>query len=213
MIAIRKATRRPTQSAVHDKFLDMLPSIRRQATHAFRSALPDAREELIAEVVANAFHGYCRLVQRGKTDLAFATPLAQFAIRRVRSCRFLGGRQRPRDVMVAHDQTAGRTFVERLDHFNREEGQWREIVVEDHRAGPAEIAACRIDFASWLRLLPIRRRKVALTLARGDSTSEAAKKFGVTPARVSQLRLWLKESWERFQTEAKPEEQPRLAFA
>jgi hypothetical protein len=26
-------------------------------------------------------------------------------------------------------------------------------VVEDHRAGPAEIAACRIDFASWLRLL------------------------------------------------------------
>jgi hypothetical protein len=180
----------------------MLPRIQRQASVAFRNTLPEAREELIAEVVANAYHGYCRLVELGKQDLAFATPLAQFAIRRVRSNRFLGGRQRPRDVMLAHDQTAGRSVVERLDHFDREESQWREIVVEDHRAGPAEIAACRIDFASWLRLLPVRRRKVALTLACGESTSEAAKKFGVTAARVSQIRLWLKESWEQFQGEA-----------
>jgi hypothetical protein len=211
MIAIQKTTQRSTQSAIHDKFLEMLPSIRRQAIFAFRKASPEARDELIAEVVANAYHGYCRLVQRGREDVAFATPLAQFAIRRVRSCRFLGGRQRPRDVMLAHDQTAGRTFVERLDHFDREESQWREIVVEDHRAGPAEIAACRIDFASWLRLLPVRRRKVALTLARGESTSEAAKKFGVTPARVSQLRLWLKENWDAFQGEADAAQGPLAA--
>jgi hypothetical protein len=206
MIAIQKSTQRSTQSAVHAKFLEMLPCIRRQASMAFRGKSPEAREELIAEVVANAYHGYCRLVELGKQDIAFATPLGQFAIRRVRSCRFLGGRQRPRDVMLAYDQTAGRTVVERLDHFDREESQWREIVVEDHRAGPAEIAACRIDFASWLRLLPVRRRKVALTLARGESTSEAAKKFGVTPARVSQLRLWLKENWEQFQGETKAEQ-------
>jgi hypothetical protein len=212
MIAIQKSTQRPTQSAVHTKFLKMLPAIRRQALFAFRNTSPEAREELIAEVVANAYHAYARLVERGKEDVAFATPLAQFAIRRVRSCRFLGGRQRPRDVMLARDQAAGRTVVERLDHFDREETQWREIVVEDHRAGPAEIAACRIDFASWLRLLPVRRRKIALTLAGGETTSEAAKKFGVTPARVSQLRLWLKESWEGFQCEAE-EGQARVAAA
>jgi CO dehydrogenase/acetyl-CoA synthase epsilon subunit len=41
-----------------------------------------------------------------------------------------------------------------------------------------------------------------LTLAKGETTSETAKKFGVTPARVSQLRLWLKENWEGFQGEA-----------
>jgi hypothetical protein len=202
MIAIQKTNQRQEQSATHAKFLEMLPRIRRQALFAFRKASHDAREEMIAEVVANAYHGYCRLVERGKEDLAYATPLAQFAIRRVRSCRFLGGRQRPRDVMLAHDQTGGRTVVERLDHFDREESQWREIVVEDHRAGPAEIAACRIDFAHWLRLLNSRQRKVALMLARGESTSEAAKKFGVTAARISQLRLWLRQSWERFQGEA-----------
>jgi hypothetical protein len=85
------------------------------------------------------------------------------------------------------------------------------FIASHHRAGPAEIAICRIDFANWLRLLPVRRRKVALTLARGESTSEAAKKFGVTAARISQLRLGLKESWERFQGEV--EELPRLTVA
>jgi transposase-like protein len=53
-----------------------------------------------------------------------------------------------------------------------------------------------------LRLLPARLRKIALTLARGESTSEAAEKFGVTASRISQLRVWLKESWDGFQTEA-----------
>jgi hypothetical protein len=168
---------------------------------------------MIAEVVANAYHGYCRLVELGKQDLAFATPLAQFAIRRVRSCRFLGGRQWPRDVMLAHDQSAGRTVVERLDHFDSKEGTWQEIVVEDHRAGPAEIAACRIDFANWLRLLPRHRRKIALKLATGESTSETAKRFGISSSRISQLRLWLKENWSQFQGEAETDEHRRLVTA
>jgi hypothetical protein len=59
MIAIQKPTQCPTQSPSHAKFLEMLPSIRRQASVAFRNTSPDMREELIAEVVANAYHGYC----------------------------------------------------------------------------------------------------------------------------------------------------------
>jgi hypothetical protein len=48
MIAIQKSTQRSTQSAVHTKFLEMLPAIRRQAIFAFRKTSPEAREELIA---------------------------------------------------------------------------------------------------------------------------------------------------------------------
>jgi hypothetical protein len=102
--------------------------------------------------------------------------------------------------MSARDQHRG-FEIDRLGHSDREESQWQEIVVEDHRAGPAETAACRIDFASWLLRLPVRLRKIALTLAGGETTSEAAKKFKVTAARISQLRRWLKESWELFQGE------------
>ena len=32
-----------------------------------------------------------------------------------------------------------------------------------------------------------------------ESTSDAAKLFGVTAARISQLRQWLRENWEAFQ--------------
>ena len=89
----------------------------------------------------------------------------------------------------------------RLDYCDCKEGTWQDIVVEDRRVGPAEIAACRIDFASWLKLLPRRLRKIALTLASGETTSAAAKRFAVSAARISQLRRLLKQSWDGFQGE------------
>jgi hypothetical protein len=163
MIAIQKPNQRPTQSAIHAKFLKMLPAIRRQALFAFRKALPEAREELIAEVVAKAYRAFCRLVERGKEDVAFATPLALYSIRQVRSGRLLGGRGGLRDVMSARDQHRG-FEIDRLGHSDQRHAEWQEVLVEDRKAGPAEIAACRIDFASWLRLLPVRLRKIALAL-------------------------------------------------
>ena len=80
------------QELVHERFLAMLPRIRRQALIAFRDRGAEARQELAAEVVANAFCAYTRLVRRGKHDLAYPTPLAQFAIRQVRDGRRVGGR-------------------------------------------------------------------------------------------------------------------------
>jgi hypothetical protein len=65
MIAFAKPS-----SKTHDKFLAMLPAIAEQARHAFRAAKPELKEELIAEVVANAFCAFVRLVERGKKDLA-----------------------------------------------------------------------------------------------------------------------------------------------
>ena len=61
------------------------------------------------------------------------------------------------------------------------------------------IAAWRIDFAEWLRRLTARLRKIALALAAGETTSAAAKMFGVTPARISQIRDLLRKSWDAFQ--------------
>ena len=63
------------QELVHERFLAMLPRIRRQALVAFRDRGAEARQELAAEVVANAFCAYIRLVRRGKHDLAYPTPL------------------------------------------------------------------------------------------------------------------------------------------
>ena len=202
MIATTKRQNRKSKSpAWHGRFLAMLPSIRGYARHKFRSIPQDAREELTQEVIANCFRTCRRLVELGKEDLAFPTALAQFAAKQVRAGRRVAGKCSPRDVMSEHAQRRKGFVVGRLDGFDRVENQWREMLVEDKRATPAEVAAGRIDFADWLKMLSKRERRIALTLASGERTSVVAEKFGLTAARISQLRLWLKQSWERFQGE------------
>jgi hypothetical protein len=71
-------------------FLELLPKIRRQARVAFRGFGSEARDEMAQEVVANAYRAFVQLVRRGRADLAYATPLAQFAIRQVRCGRRIG---------------------------------------------------------------------------------------------------------------------------
>jgi hypothetical protein len=213
MIAQIKQRKSKVKShAWHARFLAMLPSIRRRAHITFRAAGPELREELVQEVVASSFAAYARLVELGKEELAFPYPLARFAIGQVRAGRQLGNSVRIREVLSGYAQHHKCFQVERLNYFDEEENRWKEIVVEDKRATPAEVAACRIDFASWLQLLPTLRRKIALALASGETTSATAKKFDLTPARISQLRQWLKESWEAFQGGAVEDQRP-LAVA
>ncbi len=78
-------------------------------------------------------------------------------------------------------------------------GVWRELVVEDHHANPADIAVTRIDFRNWLESLSRLKRQIAETLAGGESTQMVAKRSQVTASRVSQLRRELLESWNEFQ--------------
>ena len=73
---------------------------------------------------------------------------------------------------------------------------WKIAVLAPRKLLPAGSTSL-----SWLKLLPRRLRKIALTLASGETTSAAAKKFAVSAARISQLRRLLKQSWDGFQGE------------
>ena len=134
-------------SARHAAFLAMLPAIRRSAQVAFRKLPPELRHDLIEEVVANSYVAYARLVERGHADRALPSPLARFAITQIRVGRRVGSRLRIGDAMSNYAQFRKQFTVERLDHFSDEDGCWGEILVEDKRATPADVAACRIDFA------------------------------------------------------------------
>jgi hypothetical protein len=191
----------------------MVPAIQRQAQVSFRKVRPELRNEFIEEVIASSFMAYARLFELGKEHLAFPSVLARYAVAQIRAGRRVGSRLRVGDVMSNYSQFRKGFEVQRLDQLDEQEGKWKEILIEDRRAGPAEIAASRIDFANWLRLLPARRRKIALTLASGETTSVVAKKFGVSSARISQLRRWLRESWCAFHGEAEFEQPPRLVLA
>lgn len=203
MIAIAKTqSHKQSVPTCHERFLEMLPQIREQARMAFRFARFEVREDLITEVVANAFVAFVRLAERGKVDLAYPTPLAQYAIRQVRAGRRVGTKLNVRDVSSRYAQRVKKFAVEQLGELDEQHGEWREALLEDRQAGPSETAAARIDVAEWFKSLGRNQRKIAKTLARGEATSTVARLFGLTAGRVSQLRQELKRSWEMFQNQA-----------
>ena len=116
----------------------------------------------------------------------------------------MGTKLNSRDVSSAYAQRRKGFTIGRLDRFDARSGVWREVVVEDRKAGPAETAAARLDIAEWLSALPKRQRRVAETLATGETTKAAARKHGVSPGRISQMRRELESGWQRFQGQAVP---------
>ena len=189
------ATRRQRMAAWHAGFLAMLPAIRRQLKIAFRNLDPEARAEAVQEGVCNAMLAYLRLHERGEVEKAYPTPLAQYAARQIRDGRKVGGKLNVKDVSSSYSQRLKYVILERLDRWDKEEG-WMEVVVEDRNATPADVARLRLDFTAWLKTLPRRDRKVALDLARGNRTSDVARKYELSDGRISQLRKELHLSWE-----------------
>jgi hypothetical protein len=91
--------------------------------------------------------------------------------------------------------------VERLDCFQRNEGVWKDTLVEDKNVTPAELAVSRIDFPAWLQTLGPRQRLIAEQLANGEAASGVARQFEISRGRVSQLRGALRDAWAKFHGE------------
>ena len=188
----------------HKQFLTMLPQIRRQAYIAFRRQRPEAKEEFVAEVIANAYCAFIGLARRDKLAVAFPTPLSQYAIRQVLAGRRVGSQLNKHDLLSSYARKIQGFKVERLDQQDPRTVDINEALVEDRQAGPAEIAAARIDVAAWLKSLSARNRRIARALALGNTTNAVARQFGISPARISQLRNWFQGQWEKFQNGRQP---------
>ncbi|HEU5432413.1 MAG TPA: hypothetical protein VFU81_12165, partial [Thermomicrobiales bacterium] len=201
------AARRPSQSmrnpppAWQAGFLRLLPDICRQLRCAFRGLPPERREEAVQEALANALVAYRRLVERGKADLAYATPLASYAVKQVAGGRRVARPLNMYDTLSRYAQRKLGFAVVRLHQADAAENTWKEVLVADRRATPAELAASRLDFAAWWRRLPRRKRRIAAALAGGATTSETARVFKLTAGRISQLRRELERNWRQFHGE------------
>ena len=157
------------------RFLVMLPLIETHARLVFRRLDPEARDDAVQEVIANAFVAFARLVQLQKADVAYPSALARFAVAQFRDGRRVGNRMNVRDVLSPYAQKRRRKPVERLDRFDETRGEWMEAVVEDHRTPVADQVAFRCDFPDWLKSLPARTRRIVQELALGHSTGDVAK--------------------------------------
>ena len=121
-------------------------------------------------MVANSFLAFRRLVERDKAELAYSTVLATYGVKQVLNGRRVGNRLNVKDASSPYCQQRKGVRMQQMRRLDPVQGKWREIVVEDGYATPADAAATRIDFADWLRQLPRSKRNVAKLLATGEGT-------------------------------------------
>lgn len=184
------------------RYLGLLPQIRQQAEHAFRHLTEEQREEAVADVVANTLVAYRRLVVLGKEEVAYATPLAQFAIAQYRSGRRVGSQLKCRDVLSPARRRRDGNDVVSLEALYGDQASLVSTLIDLRRTPIPDQAAFRVDFNEWLRRLRPRDRRLVKFFTLGNSPSEAAEELHVSRGRISQIRDELYDNWSEFHGEA-----------
>jgi hypothetical protein len=174
------------------RFLTFLPRIEAHANINFRNIRCDAmRADHVAETVALAWKWFLALESRGKDASRFVSAIATFAVRAVRCGRRVAGMGRARDVMNNCRERIQTTASDVLC----------DALTDNSATPPPDAAAFRIDFPRWLDGLPDRDRQLVERLMVGERTLAMARRFHVSPARISQLRRELCQDYSRFHGE------------
>jgi hypothetical protein len=186
--------------ATQAAFLALLPRVQAHAEFACRHVrCAHARADFVAEVVAMCWLWFVRLVRRGKDPARFASALAGYAARAVRSGRKLAGMEWARDALNPICQGRHGFTVGRLpDVATLSPNPLVEALADNTKTPPPEAAAFRLDFPAWLATRTDRDRRVVGDLMAGERTGDVAGRYGLSPARVSQLRREYHGDWLTF---------------
>lgn len=183
-------------------FMTILPAITTHAKIKFRGLPAEQREEAIQEAIAAACANYQQLAVSGQLHVAYPSTLADFAVRHVCQGRHVGGCQdRAKDVLSPKAQRR-HGFQVASYHDQHPAGRgvsWRNMLIATRRESIPDVAAMRVDFAVWLKTLARRDRRIILALVAGERPSALADRFGVSNARISQLRRRYEREWHVFQ--------------
>ena len=182
------------------RFLAFLPRIEAHANLNFRYIrCPANRADHIAETVALAWKWFLMLEARGKDATQFVSAIATFAVRAVKSGRRVVGMEKAKDAMNPHCQQRHGFHVGPLPGTSA--NPLADALSENVATPPPDAAAFRIDFPRWLRSLPGCDRRLAQQLMVGERTGAMARRFRISPARVSQKRREMRQDWARFHGE------------
>jgi hypothetical protein len=176
------------------EFETMFPELQGRLRKKFEQLDTDAREEAVDEAVVHSTIAYARLHRQGRTCVATPRSLAYYSARQVRCGRPAVGRMNRRDVLSRYAQL-GHKF-----DIDRSQGQWIDEILLDKRAQVADLVAARLDVRAWWETLTGRLKQIAKDLAVGCTTSEVAKRYELSPGRISQLRRLLELSWIKFES-------------
>jgi hypothetical protein len=198
----------PTQPAnhvdpLHARFLSIVPRIRLHGRIYFRHLrCYHRKQEALAEMVAICWAWFVRLSQLGKDPLQFPFALASFAAKQVRSGRKLTGIDKAKDVLSPRAQQEKDFVVSTIPDVSSLNGNIFDETLTDNTQTPVdEQVAFRLDFPTWRLTRTDRDRRVIDDLMIGERTSDVAARYGLSPARISQLRRDFMDDWNRFHGE------------
>jgi hypothetical protein len=188
----------PTSETVtandHRAFEAALTRIDACLRYHFRRWPSGRRDQAIDDARSAAWVAWNGLFRRGEDPVAIGVT-AFNATRAIRKARAIaasrpGGRG---------SSATGLRVVAFEELYGSTPAAWQGWLAPDRHYGPADEAAFRIDFAAWIGGLTPRKRRAAELLAERHGTGDVARLLCVTPAAISQARVWLSRSWERFQ--------------
>jgi hypothetical protein len=200
-------------------FLALLPRLHLHAQLSFRHvACRQRRDDLVAEAVGLGWLWFRRLTARGRDPAHFFAALARFAVRSAGCGRGVARPEGSRDALSPAAQRRHRFRVARLPVGTRASrdrlygsprGQrdldvFEEYLADPTQGSPADRAIFKIDFSHFAKGLSPRDRLLAGFLAQGNTAQEAARAFGLTPGRVTQLRVALCRAWYTRHGETPP---------
>lgn len=190
----------PSLSDLQTRFLLIAPRLQVHGRVYFRSIrCPNEKAERIAEMLSLAWLWFLRLCRRGKDPLQFPSALATFAARAVNRGRRLCGQEKARDVLSPRAQRLhGFGLVPIPSSPSRADELLEEALADNTRTPVPDQAAFRHDWPLWRRTRARRERRLLDDLMQGEKTKDVARKYGLSPARISQLRRQFHGDWQRF---------------
>jgi hypothetical protein len=198
-------------------FAKILPTVEKHATFAFRSVFDaDRREERIQDTRALAWKWTVALLRRGRDPRLFKATFANLVTRAVKSGRSVCG-QRLRDIHCPQSQQRhGFRIVSLSDPRPAHNERYRrrgdsandydlfsDQLRDNTRTPVPDQAAFRVDFPAWLQTVRERDRRMIAHMVQGEGTAVIARIFGISPARISQLRSEYRSDWMVFTGEAR----------
>lgn len=190
----------PDTAALQNLFFVALPRIARHARFYFRYLKREHdHDDAVAEAVALAWKWFIRLVQQGKHPKEFVSAIAAFAARALKGGRRLCGQEKANDVLSRQAQARRGFLVSRFPESSTLTGNALEEALHDNATTPVpDQVSFRLDFPAWLSTRSSRDRELIGELITGERNQDTARRFGISPSRISQLRLAYLADWRLF---------------
>jgi hypothetical protein len=198
--ALMNATASASIADLQARFQRILPAIERVARFHFRHLrCPQTQDDKHADVIGLCWKWLVELDRRGVDASRFASILALRAAQAVKAGRRVTRMESKRCVLAERTQQLGRAQLHPLPQKSTlKHSIWMEALTDNHITPPDEAAIFRLDWPSWLSSWGRRDRRLITDMARSEGTLTLARRFGLSPSRISQRRREYHRDWRIF---------------